>query len=224
MSADWVAAVPDLAAVDEATRAYLRFVGRELRVASGTVLFRPAAPCEAYVLVIEGSVRVQMLSESGREIVLYRVEEGQSCILTTACLLGDRDYPAEAVAETEVRSVVLAAAAFQEALGRSPAFRRFVFGSFGRRLADLMMVVDEVAFRRIDLRLADLVLDRMDGDRRVTMTHQEIAAELGSVREVVSRQLKEFERRGWLALRRGRIEIVDAAALRSLADAGACVT
>ncbi len=214
--ADWPARFAGLDQLDPATRALLERAAMIVDLPAGAVPFRPAQPCDGYVFVISGAIRVQLLSETGREIVLYRVEAGQTCILTTACLMGGGEYPAEAVAETDVTAALLPNAAFHELLGRSPTFRAFVFGAFGRRFADLMVVVDEVAFRRIDLRLARFLLDHMDAERRLALSHQEIAAELGSVREVVSRQLKEFERRGWITLDRRRVEILDTAALAAL--------
>lgn len=216
-TAGWMAAFAGLDQLDPSARALLERAAMIIDMPAGAVPFRPAQPCDGYVFVLSGAIRVQLLSESGREIVLYRVETGQTCILTTACLMGGGEYPAEAVAETDVTAALLPNAAFQELLARSPAFRAFVFGAFGRRFADLMVVVDEVAFRRVDLRLARFLLDHMDAGRRLTLSHQEVAAELGSVREVVSRQLKEFERRGWIALDRRRIQIIDGAALAGLA-------
>lgn len=218
-AADWPARFGGLDRLDPAARTLLQRAATIVELPAGAVPFRPAQPCDGYLLVLSGAIRVQLLSESGREIVLYRVEAGQTCILTTACLMGGGDYPAEAVVESDVTAALLPGAAFEELLARSPAFRAFVFGAFGQRFADLMTVVDEVAFRRVDLRLARFLLDRMDAEHRLALSHHEIAAELGSVREVVSRQLKEFERRGWIALDRRRVEIRDAAALGALAAA-----
>lgn len=214
---DWTDAFPALAALDEASRRRLAAGAQVATLPRGAAPFRSGGSCETYVFVIRGSIRVQMVSESGREIVLYRVEDGQTCILTTACLMSGEFYPAEAVAETEVKAAVLPAAHFRDLVASSDGFRRFVFEAYGRRLADLMAVIQEVAFRRIDARLAELLLGRAVAGE-VAATHQELATELGSVREVVSRQLKEFERRGWLRLARGRITITDPRALAGLAD------
>lgn len=213
-----LSAFPDLSAIDGAGLLHLRDSVRVIQVPPGTVLFSEGAACEAYVLVLEGSVRVQKISESGREIVLYRVERGQTCVLTTACLMTSAEYGAEGVAETPVRAAVLSAAAFQRLLDASAVFRRFVFRVYAGRIADLLMLIEEVAFGRVDVRLAQTLLAhaRRDGGRVVTTTHQALATELGTAREVVSRQLKEFERRQWVGLARGRIELRNAAALEAL--------
>ncbi len=176
-------------------------------------LFRAGDRCHTFLMVLDGTVRVQMTSETGREIVLYRVARGETCIVTTACLLTDAPYGAEAVAETDIDAVALAAGPFHELVARSAAFRDFVFASFGTRLTGMMMLIEEVAFGRIDLRLARFLADRCDAAGGLDTTHQALAVELGTAREVVSRQLKEFERRGLVALSRGRIQVPDPAAL-----------
>lgn len=216
---DWLAVFPALAGLDQAARARLDAAARRVALPPAAVAFRPDSACDAFVFVVAGRIRVQMLSATGREVVLYRVAPGETCILTTACLLGQGDYPAEAIAESAVDAVLLPRPAFQALLDTAPAFRDFVFQGFGRRLMDLLGVVEEVAFRRVDLRLARLLVERRDGDGCVPLSHHELAVELGSVREVVSRQLKEFERRDWVTLHRGRVQIRDADALRRLADA-----
>ncbi|MCU0838444.1 MAG: Crp/Fnr family transcriptional regulator [Rhodospirillales bacterium] len=214
--ARWVQAFPLLTGLDAATRDRLAEAATIMTLPAGAATFRPGQHCESYVLVISGVVRVHMISETGREVVLYRIEGGETCILTTACLLANMDYAAEAVAETDVCVAVLPRSAFQDAMARSAVFRDFVFKAFGERIADLLLVVEEVAFRRLDLRLARLLLQRQNADGSVFNSHQELAFELGTVREVISRQLKEFERRGWVVLGRGRIDVRAAAALRDL--------
>ncbi|NML35495.1 Crp/Fnr family transcriptional regulator [Paraburkholderia antibiotica] len=182
---------------------------------AGMRLFATGALCRQFLLLTEGTVRVQSMSEAGREIVLYRVNPGESCVMTSACLLGARTYLAEGVAETALRGALLPAPAFERLLGESTAFRSFVFGAFVQRLAGLVEKVGEVALERIDARLARFLL-RHDG--AIVCTHYAIAIELGTAREVVSRQLRGFEQRGWLTLRRGRIELLDRAALQALHD------
>lgn len=191
---------------------------RLVRVPAGTVLFRDGAACQNYVLVSEGSIRVHKTSESGREIVLYRVERGQTCVLTTNCLITARDYDAEGVAETDVEMVVLPVNAFRRLLGLSEPFRTFVFSSYASRLSDLLMLIEDVAFGRIDVRLAGWLAARAGVSGAIRATHQEIAIELGTAREVISRQLKEFERRGWVCLGRGVIEPSNPEALRQLGN------
>lgn len=182
-------------------------------------VFMPGAPCQNYLLVVRGSVRVQLLTENGREIVLYHVGDGDSCVLTTSCLLGATRYPAGGIAETDVTAIALPAADFNRALARSEAFRRFVFGNLGRRLADVIARMEQVAFAPVDGRLATALLNLTRDDPRLSLTHQELAVELGSAREVVSRHLKRFEDHGWVRLGRASIEVLNRAALQNLAGA-----
>jgi len=200
---------------DPAWREVLAAV-KPITVPPGVTVYRAGDPCQNYFLVLDGSVRVQKVSENGREIVLYRVETGQSCVLTTSCLLARDPYPAEGISETEVHAVMIPLAQFRDGLARSPGFREFVFKSYGERISELIMLVEEVAFGRIDLRLAQLLLEQADPAGMLEGTHQQFAAELGTAREVVSRQLKEFERRGWVRLGRGRVEILERTALLDL--------
>jgi CRP/FNR family transcriptional regulator len=189
--------------------------------AAGSALFQDGDACGHYFLLLEGCIRVQKVSESGREIVLYRVEPGQACVLTTTCLLAGQRYPAEGVAEGDSRGLLLPQAHFQVGMAESPAFRRFVLDGYAQRLSELILLVQGLAFGRLDVRLAEYLLRHGRDTRCLAATHQAIAAELGTVREVVSRQLKEFERHGWVRLQRGQVELVDRRALRSFAGSGA---
>jgi len=208
---------PGLAAIEPEARDLFSAKAQVANVPAGTVVFSSGSVCENYLLVIDGSVRVQMVSENGREIVLYRVNDGQTCILTTSCLMTNDVYAAEGVTETEINAVMIPATVFHKLMACSEVFRSFVFASYGTRIEDLLMLVDEVAFQRIDGRLARFLIERMGAQRQLQKTHQELAAELGSAREVISRQLKEFERRGWVKLSRGRVDISDPGALEALA-------
>jgi CRP/FNR family transcriptional regulator len=217
MTTDWTQAIPGLQALEPESLALLRAQARLASFPAGAVLFGEGGECQNYLFVLTGSVRVQKLGETGREIVLYRVERGETCVLTTACLMAETAYDAEGVTENEVEAVVVPAPAFNELLARSAQFRRFVFATYANRIADLLMLIEEVAFGRIDARLAQCLLARKDARHHVSGTHQELSSELGTAREVVSRQLKEFERRGWVKLGRGRIELCDVTALERLA-------
>lgn len=212
----FAAAFPALAGLDDDARAALNRAAQPVSAPRGTVLFRPGDACRSYLMMLDGGARVQMTAESGREIVLYRVIRGETCILTTSCLMTRQDYGAEGVVESDCRALALDAASFHDLLGRSPLFRDFVFRSFGARITGLMTLVEEVAFRRVDLRLARFLLDRAPPGGGLALTHQAIAVELGTAREVVSRQLKEFERRGLVVLTRGRVAVADAAGLAAL--------
>lgn len=216
---DWIEQFPGLSGLEEDLRKTLRERSRIVAMPAGTVIFGPGKAPENLLLLLEGIVRVQQVSESGREIVLYRVHAHESCVLTTACLLAFEDYRAEGVAETDVSAAAIPRAVFEEMIARSSAFRHFVFSAYARRITDLFLVIEEVAFRRIDIRLAQKLLELVDGEGEVHLTHQQLATELGTAREVVSRQLQEFQRRGWIAGARGRIAVRDRPALKSFADA-----
>lgn len=183
----WVDRIEGLAALEAETRRILGHGTGPRRAPAGTVLFAPGASVEAFVLLLDGTVRVQRVSESGRQIVRYRIEPGESCILTTSCLIGGTAYTAEGVAERDIEAVALPRPLFERALVTSPVFRRFVFDAFARRVADLFHVIDEIAFRRVDLRLADRLLARAGEGSHVAATHQALAEDLGTAREVVSR-------------------------------------
>ncbi len=184
---------------------------------SGSRIYGPGQSPENYLLMLDGTVRVQQVSEGGREIVLYRVSAGESCALTTACLMGYEDYLAEAIAETDVRAVAIPRATFDDLIARSSEFRRFVFTAFSTRVTNLFRIIDEVAFSRMDIRLAHKLLELSGGADSVTVTQQQLAAELGSAREVISRILSEFQRRGLVVLTRGTITISDRLGLEKMA-------
>lgn len=216
MNAEISASFPHFSHLDLEAARLLQGTARMVDIPAGTVVFQDGSECSSYVVVVDGSIRVQKVSEGGREIVLYRVESGQSCVLTTNCLIAREDYAAEGIAETDVRALVVPAATFRALLGKSGAFRDFVFTAYATRISDLLMLIEEVAFGRIDVRLAGWLRARAEGNCDIRATHQDIATELGTAREVVSRQLKEFERRGWVTLHRGRIAVRDRGGLSSL--------
>jgi CRP/FNR family transcriptional regulator len=213
---NWLASFPQLSTLDANTARVLREGVRLIALPAGTVLFREGQLCDNFMLLLQGLIRVQKVSASGREIVLYRVASGESCILTTSCLMANEAYSAEGIAETDVRAAAIGDRLFHDLLGRSEVFRRFVFGACGQRLADLLCLLQEVAFERIDVRLAQILLALPAPLGTISATHQTLAVELGTAREVVSRQLKDFERRGWLRLGRGSIALVQPEALKGV--------
>ena len=184
------------------------------RSPAGSVVFEPDMPCEGFPLVLEGSVRVAKTSRSGREIVLYRVSPGEACILSGGCLLGETDYAARGVAESDVTLLRIPPDLFQLFMLQHPPFCRFVFDMYGARLAEVMELVEEVAFRKLDTRLARLLIQR---GPVLNATHQNLADELGSVRVFVSRLLGNFEASGWVRLERGRVTVVEPKALLEFA-------
>jgi CRP/FNR family transcriptional regulator len=207
---------PALEGLGDATFAGLLERAQLLRAPAGTPMFGEGSPCRQFPLVLEGSIRVSKCSE-GRELQLYRVEPGESCVLTSGCLVGARDYPATGVVERDARLVVLPRDVFDELMATHPPFRQYVFALFAERLAELMALVEAVAFHRLDRRLAAALLGR---GRVVTMTHQQLADEVGSVREIVTRVLRGFADLGLVRSSRGAIEVLDAAALRRVAEGG----
>jgi len=216
---EWKRAFPALQEANDPSWQHAASMVQLATVPQGAVLFRDGDACSGYVMVVEGSVRVQKIDPEDHEIVLYRVEQGQTCMLTTTCLLGGQAYPAEGVAETEVALAILPIGAFDAAMAAPEAFRRFVFAAIGRRISDLMLLMEDVAFGRMDVRLGRLLLKWVrEHGTHLDCTHQELAFELGTAREVVSRLLKNFERRGALSLGRGKIEVIDSAALAHTAD------
>ena len=217
MSGNWIDRFEGLRQLPADIRAQL--VGRSaiIRAEAGAKIFGPGRSPDNLLLLLDGTVRVFQTSESGREIVLYRVEAGQSCVLTTACMLAHEDYSAEGIAETAVEAVAIPRAVFDDLVARAPVFRQFVFMAYSKRITDLFRVIDEVAFGRIDMRLAGRLLALARGSSEIGATHQQIATELGTVREVVSRQLNEFQRRGWVEIGRGLIRLTDRDALARIA-------
>lgn len=213
---DWIAKVPGLDRLDAEARTLIAARTPLVQVPKGGHAFAAGTDCSAYLVVVHGCVRVQLIAENGREIVLYRVRSGESCVLTTSCLMTRAPYGAEAIAEDDVLAAALPGETFRALLASSATFRDFVLASYADRVADLILTMEDAVFHRIDRRLARTLLARSAAT--VTGTHQDLAAELGSAREVVSRQLKSFEKQGLVALSRGRIEIVDRARLARLAD------
>jgi len=183
---------------------------------AGRQVFYPGSICENYLLVLTGAVKVQIMSENGREVLLYHVRSGDSCVLTTSCLLSGDSYPAEGGTEGEVTAFAMSAHAFYRCIEQSSFFREFVFKNFSSRLSKLIGRMETVVFDTIDQRICKALLE--SGEKIIVKTHQELAYELGSAREVVSRHLKNFENYGWVNLNRGTIEIINRDALKKTGD------
>ncbi len=175
--------------------------------------------CGFLPLLLQGRARVHKVAESGREITLYRIEPGESCVLTASCIMSDIPFPALAITETEVEALLVPAAAVRSWMGESAAWRNYVFQLVAHRLADVIAVIEEVAFRRMDARVAALLLERGAAEASARTTHQELAVELGSSREVVSRILRDLENDGMIRRQRGEILLLDAPGLRRVAAA-----
>jgi len=201
-------------------------VANVVRLESGAYFLREGDSCEHFAVLVSGRMRVFKLAESGHEITLYHVGAGEACPLNVSCILSDRPVPAMARVEEDVEAIIIPAATFRRWMGQHESLRTFVFQTFATRLSEMMSLVEEVAFRRMDQRLArrlhDILL-RQEGATRasVEITHAELAADLGTAREVVSRLLKEFERLGAITLSRGKIALKNGALLREMAVGGA---
>lgn len=206
-------AYPVLDELPEAAQSRLLSFLNPVTLPARTWIFDEHQPCLGFPFVISGAIRVIKSAPNGRELPLYRVRTGETCFITASCLLGNREYNARGETESDTQILMLPKPVFEEMLVHEP-FRRFVFLLFAERVADLMQLVEEVAFLRLDQRLAALLLGH---GRELHTTHQQLAQDLGSVREIVSRLLKGFEHRGLVKLGRESIEILDPAGLRQLA-------
>jgi CRP/FNR family transcriptional regulator len=211
----WLAAFPELMELEDEQRTELLGATQFSRMREGDIAYHQGQRCRNYVMCIEGQTRVFKTSESGREILLYQVGPGETCVLTTSCLMAGSPFPAESTAETDVLLAALPASAFHRLMGTSPRFRKYVLDNYGDLLSSLIMLVDEVAFASLDLRLARRLLAEADAKGVVAKTHQQLALDLGSVREVISRYLSEWERMGWVHASRGSIEVKNRSALAS---------
>lgn len=179
-----------------------------MRVPAGQVLFRAGEHCQGLPLVVKGGVKVQMTGASGHSIVLYRMTADDICTLSIGCLMTGQGYRAEAVVEEETEAAMIPRPLFDQLMEQSSHFRLGIMESYGRRLDDLMLLVEEVAFHRMDERLEEWLLARgHQGQRVLSITHQELGVELGTAREVISRLLKELERKEQVRLSRGKIEL-----------------
>lgn len=188
-------------------------------IAKGATLFRPGEDCGGFVLVHEGRVKVSMLAESGREIVLYRVGAGEVCLQTFGCLMNRQVYSAQGIAETDVRLEVVPAALFHVRVVEDQEFREKLFAAVAARFSDMERLIEEVALSRFDSRLARALLRLADGSDRLSATHETIALEMGSGRAAVTRGLGIFARKGLVVVARGNVQIVQPARLKRLAGA-----
>jgi len=188
------------------------------KAAAGDVLFRPDEPCRGFIALRSGSIRVGLTGASGREVVLYRVRPGEVCLQTFSCLVEGWLYAAEGVVETNVEAVLIPPVAFERMMAEDAGFRSAVLGSVAARFGDFQQVVQTLAFTGLEARVAAVLLRLADDAGAVRATHEALAAEIGSAREAVSRQLGLMARDGLVALSRGRIDILRTSALKRLCD------
>ena len=204
-------ALADLSATDFAA---LLDPGRQMTLPAGSQIFAEHQPCQGFPLVVEGSIKVLKQAPSGRELLLYRVRPGGSCIISSSCLLGHTDYNARGIAESSLTLLAVPVPLFSRLMREHTPFRDFVFHLFAERISELMQLVEEVAFARLDQRLAKALLAREAAT--LNLTHQQLADELGSVREIVSRLLKGFAAQGLVSLGREQVIITDRDGLQKM--------
>jgi CRP/FNR family transcriptional regulator, anaerobic regulatory protein len=183
----------------------------------GHVVFRPGDQAMGFVIVLSGRISVFLTGASGREILLYDVTRGETCVQTTLGLLGDEAYTGEAIAETDVRAVLVPRTIFLDLMNQSEWFRHFVFKAFAARISDITHVLEQVAFVKVEQRLARQLILLADDGGMVTTTHHDLAVAIGSVREVVSRQLEALSKRRLINQERGHVQILDRATLGEMA-------
>ena len=208
-----MAALPILGEADDSLLNEFRQKASLVHIPKGHDVFLEGDSVDAIALLLSGVVRVYKISESGREITLYRFGNGESCILTANAILSRNNFPAVATVEREAEAVLIPAESFRAWVDNFTIWRDFVFDLLSLRLSVVMEIVEEVAFQRMDTRLAALLLKQSDSSGLLQTTHQEIASELGSSREVISRLLEDFATKGIINSNRGSIEILDQQAL-----------
>lgn len=216
-----LAAYPSLAGLPPALRREVFARLTVLRLPAGSPLFREQDACGGFPMVLSGRVRIARTLADGRELVLYDVGAGESCVLSTSCLLGNARYSAHGDCETEVELALLPRDLFDRLVAEHPPFRAAVFGLFGERLVRLVELAEAVGFQRVEQRLAGALLG---AGPQLRTSHEKLAQRLGASRETVSRALKVFEGQGWIRLRRGAIDILKPQALRAVEAGSATVT
>ena len=204
---------------DDQKRSLVRAT-RPLAAQAGDRVQGGGSGCAGVVVALTGSLRAYMLSETGKEITLFRVEPGESCVLAASCILPMITFDIALDAATDIEALVIDPRYFSQLAQECTAVEAFLYRQTAQRFSDCMWVMQQVLFASFDARLATFLLDELarSGSPRVSMTHDEIARHLGSAREVVSRMLKYFEREGLVRLSRGTVEIVDRHALLALAS------
>jgi CRP/FNR family transcriptional regulator len=179
----------------------------------GEMILDITKQCSGIGFVLSGDIRFYRHSDEGREITLYHITRGNMCILTASCYLGKGyiDYPVGAVAETASKILFVSFDIFGKLFSESEALRKYFFTAMADRLYNVMDVIDGVAFRSVNSRLGEYILKKtMGGKHPLYATHSEIARDIGSAREVVSRLLKKLEKEEMVKLHRGKLEVSDA--------------
>ncbi len=191
---------------------------RAIRAGVGEKVFRSGDPCPGFLALERGVIKVTMSSASGREMVLYRVQPGEICLQTFTCLVQHRAYGAEGVVEEEIEALLIPPSAFDQLMIDDIAFRSAIMSSVAERFVDFERTVEALAFTGLEQRVATALVRLMDGDGWARVTHEDLAVEIGSAREAVSRLLAIMAKQGIVSLSRGRVQVLRKAALQRLAD------
>lgn len=215
---DWLAAFPELAAITEPAWRDALATARVVEIPPHTTLYKDGEACEHFILILSGTVKVEKISGSGQEIALYHLQPGNICELTTSCLMSGKCYHADAITETPVRAVLISRTAFQSALAHSPRFQRYIYATVEQGMSDLVSLLETVITAPMGARLARYLVGQGERENPVATTHYEIATELGTAREVISRLLRDLEASGCIERHRGKIRITDFTALRHIAE------
>jgi len=206
---EWVNTFPLLKDVKDSAWMQTAHQAKEVVLPAKYEVFHDGDPCENYIFVVDGATRVYKSFENGREMLLYRLQAGETCSLTTSILLAGGKYTANAMTEAETHAVIIPINNFHDTFDRSKGFRDFVCSTFGGRIRDFILLLESIATRNVDVRLARYLLENKSEDGSVEASHKVLAFELGTAREVVSRHLKDFETNGWVNLSRKSIELVN---------------
>jgi len=207
MEQDFLKAFPAFRGLGQHSFREFLVAGSRHVMPAGTQLYREGDACSAIAFVLSGDIRVYKIGQTGREITLYEIGPGETCILNASCILANRTYPAHASTLMETDLVLVPSDNFRRMVATSEQMQRFVFAIMSDRLVSVMELVEEVAFGRMDQRLMDYLVEKSENGR-LEVTHQKIANELGTSREVVSRLLKDFERRKRIRLGRNAITLL----------------
>ncbi|MDL2313777.1 Crp/Fnr family transcriptional regulator [Desulfovibrio sp. OttesenSCG-928-C14] len=214
---DFERALPFIAELDAGLRQEFKNACSLKSIRQGSQLTDSGASCQFMTFVLAGCIKIFKLSPEGREITLFRVRPGECCIMSAACILSGRPFPAMAVAEEDLSAVALSGMVFADFFSRSAALRQYIMGMFADRFEAMAMLLEEVTFNRMDKRLAKFLMQK--GRRgRLQTTHEAIAFELGTAREVVSRLLNDFQKKGYVRLARGELFIESPEALARLSE------
>jgi len=188
---------------------------REIDLRSGEIACNNDSACPSLLVVAKGCLRVYKRSEDGRAFTLYRIQAGECCSLTIACILNDTRFPAIVEVEEDVHAYAVPAQHVRKCLREDEHCQEYIFEQLSRKVTQLTDLTDNLVFNNMDSRIANLLCRREQGNSVVVATHQNIADEVGTSREVVSRSLRLLESREFVRLERGQIKIIDYEGLKS---------